>query len=75
MRLLLVGGSRPEIVAAAKLAAARGAAVRHLATLDATLDQLRAGQGADLLMLDAGGEIEPALRRLEAERLFLRVVA
>ena len=75
MRLLLVGGAQPEIVAAAKLAAARGAAVRHLPTLDAALDQLRAGQGADLLMLDANGEIATAIRRLEAERLFLPVVA
>jgi two-component system, response regulator FlrC len=75
VRLLLVGGAQPEIVAAAKLAAARGAAVRHLPTLDAALDQLRAGHGADLLMLDANGEIATAIRRLEAERLFLPVVA
>jgi len=57
MRLLLVGGARPEIMAAVRLAAAGGAAVRHLATLDAALEQLRSGHGADLLLLDAGTDI------------------
>ena len=75
MRLLLVGGSRPEIAAAARLAAASGAAVRHVATLEAALEQLRAGQGADLLMLDAADRIDRALTRLQAERFHLPVVA
>ena len=75
MRLLLVGGSRPEIAAAARLAAASGAAVRHVATLEVALEQLRAGQGADLLMLDAADRIDRALTRLQAERFHLPVVA
>ncbi len=75
MRLLLVGGASAEIVAAARLAAARGAAVRHVATLEAALEQLRAGRGADLLMLDAADRIETAIGRLTAERFFLPVVA
>jgi two-component system, response regulator FlrC len=75
MRLLLVGGSRPEIMAAVRLAAASGAAVRHLATLDAALEQLRSGHGADLLLLDAGTDISAAMARLMAERIFLPVVA
>ena len=75
MRLLLVGGACAEIAAAAALAAARGAAVRHVATLEAALDQLRAGRGADLLMLDAADRIDAAIGRLTAERFFLPVVA
>jgi flagellar biosynthesis protein FlhA len=75
MRLLLGGGSRPEIMAAVRLAAASGAAVRHLATLDAALEQLRSGHGADLLLLDAGTDISAAMARLMAERIFLPVVA
>ena len=75
MRLLLVGGAGPEITAAARLAAARGAAVRHVASLDAALGQLRAGPGADLLMLDAADRIDLALQRLRTERFFLPVVA
>ncbi len=76
MRLLLVGGACAEIAAAAALAAARGAAVRHVATLEAALEQLRAGRGADLLH---AGRRRPAStprsRRLTAERIFLPVVA
>ena len=75
MRLLLVGDARPEVATAARLAAARGAAVRHLATLDAALEQLRSGRGADLLLLDAGCDIAGALARLATERIFLPVVA
>ena len=75
MRLLLVGDSRPEVATAARLAAAGGAAVRHLATLDVALEQLRSGRGADLLLLDAGCDIAGALCRLSTERIFLPVVA
>jgi DNA-binding NtrC family response regulator len=75
MRLLLVGGSRAEIAAAAAMAGARGAMVRHVATLDFALAQLRAGHGADLLMLDAAGPIDLAIARLGAERFSLPVVA
>ena len=75
MRLLLVGDARPEVATAARLAAAGGAAVRHLATLDAGLEQLRSGRGADLLLLDAGCDIAGALCRLSTERIFLPVVA
>src|SRR3954465_5113336 len=62
-------------MAAARLATAGGAAVRHLATLDAALEQLRSGHGADLLLLDAGTDISAAMARLTAERIFLPVVA
>ena len=75
MRLLLVGGACAEVAAAADLAAAGGAAVRHVATLEAALEQLRAGRGADLLMLDAADRIDSAIGRLTAERFFLPIVA
>jgi DNA-binding NtrC family response regulator len=75
MRLLLVGGAAAEIGAAARLAAERGAQVRHVATLDQALDQLRAGYGADLLMLDAAAGVGAAIGRLTTERFFLPVVA
>ena len=75
MRLLLVGALGPEVRAAAALAAERGAAVRHAVTLAEALEQLRAGRGADLLMLDAADRIDVAIGRLQAERFFLPVVA
>jgi DNA-binding NtrC family response regulator len=75
MRLLLVGGTGPEIAAAAAMAGARGAAVRHVASLDAALAQLRAGHGADLLLLDAADRIAEAIARLDLERIHLPIVA
>lgn len=75
MRLLIVGPSGAEIVAAATLAAASGARVRHLANMAAALEQLRDGHGADLLLLDAADGIRAAIDRLAAERIFLPVVA
>ena len=41
----------------------------------AAIEQLRAGQGADLLLIDAGGAIAAALERLARERIHLPVVA
>src|SRR5688500_5508288 len=75
MRLLLIGTSRPELEAAAKLARARGAHVRHLASFERALELLRAGQGADLLLADAAADIGAVIGRLADERIFLPVVA
>ena len=77
MRLLIVGAAvaAPELERAAAMARERGAAVRVLARLDQALAQLREGQGADLLLLEAGADIPGALARLRAERIFLPVVA
>ena len=61
MRLLIVGPPGAEIVAAATLAAASGAKVRHLANMAAALEQLRDGHGADLLLLDAADGIRAAI--------------
>ncbi len=75
MRLAIVGRSCPEIAAAASIAAATGAEVRHHESFAAVLEQLRVGHGADLLLIDAGDEIAAALERLARERIFLPVVA
>jgi len=75
MRLVVVGTSRPEIERAVGLARSRGALVRHLPSMAAALGQLRAGQGADLLMLDAAADVGSAIAALEGERIFLPVVA
>lgn len=75
MRVLIVGRSQPEVTAAAAMAAERGATVRHLASLDAALHQLRAGQSADMLLIEATDEIGAALAALHRERIHLPVVA
>ena len=75
MRLLLVGPPDGAVAQASAMAAAAGASVRLAATLDAALGQLRSGQGADLLMLEARAGIGEALARLAGERFFLPLVA
>jgi len=71
----MVGSSAPEVERAAALARARGASVRHLPDLEAAIQQLRDGQGADLLLIEATEEIGAAIARLQDERIFLPVVA
>ncbi len=75
MRLLIVGQNVPEVVLAAELAQARGASVRRADRLAAALEALRAGQGADLLLLDVADDIARAIAQLSAERIHLPVVA
>ena len=75
MRLLIVGRSLPEVVRAAEMAAARGAAVRRADDVTQALDELRAGRGADLLLVDVDEDIGSIIRQLAVERFYLPVIA
>src|SRR5271169_6305567 len=61
MRLLIVGTLAGQLTTATKLAMDRGATVTHAADIAQALAVLRAGRGADLLMVDAA----VAIRELE----------
>jgi DNA-binding NtrC family response regulator len=52
-----------------------GAKVAHAATIDVALASLRAGKGADLLLVDVMVDIPTLLASLEAERIHIPVVA
>ena len=52
MRLLIVGRLNGQITTAVKMAMATGAKVAHVESCGACTQALRAGQGADLLMVD-----------------------
>ncbi|HEX2525623.1 MAG TPA: sigma-54 dependent transcriptional regulator [Geminicoccus sp.] len=75
MRLLIVGQSQPEVVRAAEMAAARGASVRRSSDLSQAFEELRAGHGADVLLVDVASDIAALRQQLAAERFFLPVVA
>ena len=75
MRLLIVGSLEGHIAAAGKIALSRGAKVAQVGTIDAAMDALRAGQGADLLLCDVGLDIGQLIDRLKTERINLPVVA
>ena len=61
MRLLIVGTLAGQLTTATKLAMDRGATVTHAADIAQALAVLRAGRGADLLMID----VAVTIRELE----------
>ena len=75
MRLLIVGSLGGQIGAASKIAIARGAKVAHVPDVASALNALRAGQGADLVMIDVGMDIRSFCQSLQAERFSTTVVA
>jgi two-component system, response regulator FlrC len=75
MRLLVVGKLSGQLSNAVKLAMATGAKVAHVETCEAATYALRAGQGADLLMVDYELDIAGLIAANEAERIRVPVVA
>jgi DNA-binding NtrC family response regulator len=75
MRLLIVGTLKGQLGTATKMAHDRGAKVTHAETIDTALATLRAGRGADLLMVDVVEDIADLIARLEAEHIHVPVVA
>src|SRR5271156_3119401 len=75
MRLLVVGQLSGQLANAVKQAMATGAKVAHVETCEAATRALRAGQGADLLMVDYELDIAALIAANEAERIRVPVVA
>ena len=75
MRLLVVGRLNGQLANAVKLAMAAGAKVAHVETCEQATHALRAGQGADLLMVDYDLDIAALIAANEAERIRVPVVA
>src|SRR5215469_11003636 len=75
MRLLVVGRLSGQLSTAVKLAMSAGAKVAHVETCEAATYALRAGQGADLLMVDYELDIAALIAANEAERIRVPVVA
>src|SRR5262249_50595387 len=75
MRLLIVGMLYGQLTLATKLAMEKGAAVTHAEDGEQALKVLRAGRGADLLMVDVAVDIRALFEQLEAERIHVPIVA
>ena len=75
MRLLIVGSLQGHIADAGQIALQRGAKVGHTDTVETALAELRAGKGADLIMVDVEHDVAEMIRSLESERIFIPVVA
>jgi DNA-binding NtrC family response regulator len=75
MRLLIVGPLGGQISAATKIAMDLGAKVAHVDAVEQATAALRAGRGADLLMVDARLDIAALIAANEAEHIVVPVVA
>jgi DNA-binding NtrC family response regulator len=75
MRLLVVGKLSGQLSTAVKMAMSAGAKVSHVETIEAATHALRAGQGADLLMVDYDLDIAGLIAANEVERIRVPVVA
>jgi len=75
MRLLVVGRLNGQLSNAVKIAMNAGAKVAHVETCEQATHALRAGQGADLLMVDYDLDIAGLIAANEAERIRVPVVA
>ncbi|MEO1249846.1 MAG: sigma-54-dependent Fis family transcriptional regulator, partial [Pseudomonadota bacterium] len=75
MRLLIVGTLNGHISAAGKIAVERGAKVANIDTTEGAIAALRAGRGADLVMVDVNLDIKRFCDQVAAERIHVPVVA
>ena len=75
MRLLIVGSLHGQLTLATKMAMDKGAAVTHAEHIEQALRVLRAGRGADLLMVDVAVDIAQLVARLAAEHIHVPIVA
>jgi DNA-binding NtrC family response regulator len=75
MRLLVVGKLNGQLSNAVKMAMTAGAKVSHVETIEAATHALRAGQGADLLLVDYDLDIAGLIEANESERIRVPVVA
>ena len=75
MRVLIVGSLGGQLSAATKIAMDRGAKVAHVDTIAQATAYLRAGKGADLLMVDVNLDVGSLITANEAERIIVPVIA
>ncbi|MCZ6587480.1 MAG: sigma-54 dependent transcriptional regulator [Alphaproteobacteria bacterium] len=75
MRLLIIGRLGGHITTASKIAIARGAKVAQVDDVDSGLNALRAGQSAELVMVDVELDVGRLVSSLASERISVPVVA
>jgi DNA-binding NtrC family response regulator len=72
---LIIGTLNGQLTVATKIAMDRGAKVTHAPAIDNAMKDLRAGRGADLIMVEVSQDIAKLMEQLEAEHIHLPVVA
>lgn len=74
MRLLIIGQMSSDLIEASKIAIKKGAKVGHADSIDAAMVALRAGKGADLIMMDVNMPIDKMVQALKNERFSIPLV-
>ena len=74
MRLLIIGKMSSDLIEASKIAMNKGAKVGHADSIESALIALRAGKGADLIMMDVNMPIDKMIQALKAERFNVPLV-
>jgi len=75
MRLLIIGTLEGQVGAASTIALGRGAKVVQADDIETGLKSLRAGQGADLVLIDVTLDVAKLIESLSSERIAVPVVA
>lgn len=75
MRLMIIGPMESHISEAGKIALKRGVKVLHAESIAQALAALRAGRGADMIMIDVRFNVAELIENLNAERIAVPVVA
>ena len=75
MRVLIVGSLGGQLTTATKIAMDRGAKVAHVDSIEQATAHLRAGRGADLLLVDVNLDVAGLIAANELERITAPVVA
>jgi len=75
MRLMIVGSLNGQLGTATKIAMDRGAKVVNVSQISQAMAELRAGRGADLLMVEVTQPIAELVKMLNAERIHVPIVA
>ncbi len=75
MRLLIIGTLEGQVGAASGIALQRGAKVLQADDIETGLRTLRAGQGADLVLIDVKLDVAKLIESLSSERIAVPVVA
>ncbi|MGB0683077.1 MAG: sigma-54-dependent transcriptional regulator [Magnetovibrionaceae bacterium] len=75
MRLLIIGILSGQLGAASQIAMSRGAKVSQVDQIAQGLAELRAGRGADLVMIDVVQDVATLCKALEEEHIHIPVIA
>lgn len=74
-RVMMLGNMHKQLLTASEMAIKRGAKVLHVPDINAAMNALRNGKGADIILAEVQYDISQLIARLQEERIVIPVVA